>query len=238
MQVKRWKHNVLQPTVTQLRGSLQVYQQGIIITTSDFSKGARTEATASTKTPIGLINGNELLDLLIKHRVGVVEKPLTVIAIDEDWWGELISPAKPALPEPKAEANSLEKKPPLDPGEKQPKSKKAPGEKPPEFMLFGESHTAGTWRGLLMTVCEVVAQRHPDDFSAKAVTVKGRTRQQIAESPDGMINPLPIGNTGLWLEANQSRRSALRVVELVLTAFGYPPNELRLLQMHSTTTAK
>ena len=31
VQVKRWKGNVQAPTVTSLRGSLQVYQQGIII---------------------------------------------------------------------------------------------------------------------------------------------------------------------------------------------------------------
>lgn len=34
VQVKRWKRNVQAPIVTQLRGSLQVHQQGIIITTS------------------------------------------------------------------------------------------------------------------------------------------------------------------------------------------------------------
>ncbi|HMN29844.1 MAG TPA: restriction endonuclease, partial [Caldilineaceae bacterium] len=71
VQVKRWKHNVQAPTVTQLRGSLQVHQQGIILTISDFSAGARQEATAANKTRIGLINGAGLLDLLIKHRVGV-----------------------------------------------------------------------------------------------------------------------------------------------------------------------
>ena len=38
VQAKRWKANVQAPTVTSLRGSLQVHQQGIIITTSDFSK--------------------------------------------------------------------------------------------------------------------------------------------------------------------------------------------------------
>jgi restriction system protein len=37
VQVKRWKKNVNVEVVTQLRGSLQVHQQGIIITTSDFT---------------------------------------------------------------------------------------------------------------------------------------------------------------------------------------------------------
>jgi len=97
VQVKRWKRNVQSPTVTQLRGSLQVHQQGIIITTSDFSSGARSEASAPNKTRIGLINGAELLDLLIKHKVGVIEKSLKVTSLDDEWWGELL--ATKALPE-------------------------------------------------------------------------------------------------------------------------------------------
>ena len=51
VQVKRWKGNIQAPTVTSLRGSLQVHQQGIIITTSDFSKGAREEAACTQQDP-------------------------------------------------------------------------------------------------------------------------------------------------------------------------------------------
>jgi restriction system protein len=44
VQVKRWKANVQSPTFQQVRGSLGAHEQGLIITTSDFSKGARAEA--------------------------------------------------------------------------------------------------------------------------------------------------------------------------------------------------
>ena len=40
VQVKRWKANVQTPIVQQVRGSLGTHEQGLIITTSDFSKGA------------------------------------------------------------------------------------------------------------------------------------------------------------------------------------------------------
>jgi restriction system protein len=49
VQVKRWKGNVQAPTVTQLRGSLETNQQGIIVTTGSFSAGARKEANAPNK---------------------------------------------------------------------------------------------------------------------------------------------------------------------------------------------
>jgi len=47
VQVKKWKisSNVQKPTVQQVRGSLGAHEQGLIITTSDFSKGAQEEAS-------------------------------------------------------------------------------------------------------------------------------------------------------------------------------------------------
>jgi restriction system protein len=46
IQVKKWKlkNNILAPVVQQVRGSLGAHEQGLIITTSDFSAGAIKEA--------------------------------------------------------------------------------------------------------------------------------------------------------------------------------------------------
>ena len=44
VQAKRWKSNVQKPVVQQVRGSLGAHEQGLIITTSDFSQGAKDEA--------------------------------------------------------------------------------------------------------------------------------------------------------------------------------------------------
>lgn len=75
--------------------------------------------------------------------------------------------------------------------------------------------------GVAATLCEIMAERHPDDFAAHALTVRGPRRRHIAADADGMINPVPIGATGLWQEANQSATSAQRVAELILEVFGY-----------------
>ncbi len=73
VQVKKWKpkHNIPAPVVQQVRGSLGAHEQGLIITTSDFSSGARREAAQSDKTPIALINGERLVLLLMEHDIGV-----------------------------------------------------------------------------------------------------------------------------------------------------------------------
>ena len=73
---------------------------------------------------------------------------------------------------------------------------------------------------MMLTACEVLASRHAD-FAEIAVSLRGRSRQHIAASRDGMINPLPIAGVALWIEANQSGRSAVKIVERLLSAFGY-----------------
>jgi hypothetical protein len=89
VQAKRWKHNVQSPVVQALRGSLVVHEQGIIITTSKFSKGAEAEAQAPGKVRISLIDGEKLLDLLIEYRIGVTAEEHTVYSLDKEWWGDV-----------------------------------------------------------------------------------------------------------------------------------------------------
>jgi hypothetical protein len=219
VQVKRWKGNVRAPTVTQLRGSLQVHQHGMIITSGGFSAGARKEASAPGKTHIGLIDGEELLDLLVKHRVGVVERTLTVIGVDEEFWGELAG-------EEQVEA-AMAAVPPADQvGSPSPKAK---SKKPTGFTLSGQSYSVSTWRGVLLGVCEALAQEHGDAFASAAFDVKGKKRQYIAPSPDGMFNPAQIPGTELWVEANQSAVSVQRVVERLLVALGHDLGEFAVV---------
>jgi len=101
VQAKRWKYNVQAPIVQALRGSLVVHEQGIIITTSKFSKGAETEARAPGKVHISLIDGEQLLDLLIEHRIGVTAEQHTVYALDEEWWGDVAKESENSAITPK-----------------------------------------------------------------------------------------------------------------------------------------
>lgn len=71
VQVKRWMHNVQSPTVQQVRGSLGTHDQGLIITTSDFGKGAQNEASRANAVPVALINGSQLVGLLAEHQIGI-----------------------------------------------------------------------------------------------------------------------------------------------------------------------
>lgn len=107
VQVKRWKGNVQAPIVHAVRGSLDIHEQGIIITTSKFSRGAMEEAQAPGRMRISLVDGDTLLNLLRDHGIGVKAGQHTVYSLDEEWWGEIVttsrgleppSPPPPPLP--------------------------------------------------------------------------------------------------------------------------------------------
>lgn len=86
IQVKRYKtgNNISGKYITQLRGSAEVDQRGLIITTSDFTKDALYESKATNKMPVALVNGQKLIDLLFKYKVGVKEETVSVYSIDSE----------------------------------------------------------------------------------------------------------------------------------------------------------
>jgi len=70
--------------VQQVRGSLGTHEQGLIITTSDFSTGARKEAARPDATPVALMNGEQLVVLLVEHNIGVTRRSHDLIELGED----------------------------------------------------------------------------------------------------------------------------------------------------------
>jgi restriction system protein len=84
IQAKRWKRNVQAPIVQQVRGSLGAHEQGCIVTTSDFSAGAREEAHKMDKAPIALIDGKELINLMLEYEVGVRRKEVPLFEVQDN----------------------------------------------------------------------------------------------------------------------------------------------------------
>ncbi len=82
VQAKRWQARVQKPVVHAVRGALGVHEQGLIITTSDFSAGARREATDPTKTPVALMNGEQLVKLLIEHDILVARTSYDLLELE------------------------------------------------------------------------------------------------------------------------------------------------------------
>jgi HJR/Mrr/RecB family endonuclease len=65
VQAKRWLHSVGRKEVAELRGSLQPFARGAVITTSHFSRAAINEAGEDGKNPITLVDGFALSRIVI-----------------------------------------------------------------------------------------------------------------------------------------------------------------------------
>jgi hypothetical protein len=83
IQVKRWASNVSGRTVRELRGGLGPHERGLVLTLSDFTRDARAEANAADRSPISLVNGDRLIELLVSNDIGVSRRRVTILELDE-----------------------------------------------------------------------------------------------------------------------------------------------------------
>ena len=85
VQVKRHQGSITRPVLDQLRGALPYHQaiRGTIITLGKFAQGCKDAAIFPGAAPITLIDGDMLMELFIKHGVGVKRRPITLIEVDE-----------------------------------------------------------------------------------------------------------------------------------------------------------
>lgn len=94
IQVKRHQDTIGRTVLDQLRGALPYHKaiRGTIITTGKFSKSCKEFALFPGAAPIGLIDGERLLNLLIENNIGIKSRNATLYEIDQ----ELFSNANPA----------------------------------------------------------------------------------------------------------------------------------------------
>jgi restriction system protein len=92
VQAKRWKEGstVGRPDIQQFAGALQGRRarKGVFITTSSFTRDAREYADA-LQTTIVLVDGQQLVELMLDHGVGVSEQEaVKLFKVDEDFFVE------------------------------------------------------------------------------------------------------------------------------------------------------
>ena len=88
-QCKRYKSNVSASQVRDFRGAMVGRaDKGLLITTSDFTKEAKREATRDGAPPIDLIDGDLLIDKLKELELGITTKTIVTeeIEINHEWF--------------------------------------------------------------------------------------------------------------------------------------------------------
>ncbi len=86
-QCKRYKkgNKVSRPDISQFRGDIQgEYQQGIFITTSEFTQDATDSAFKKGCVPIVLIDGQTLAEIMIDRQIGVTTSNIPIYDFEFD----------------------------------------------------------------------------------------------------------------------------------------------------------
>lgn len=92
IQAKRYneENSVGRPEIQRFIGAMQKAEKGVFITTSKFTKEALDFANAESRKHIRLIDGDSLVELMIKHSVGLERiKEYIVYKIDEDYFADI-----------------------------------------------------------------------------------------------------------------------------------------------------
>lgn len=90
VQVKRTESTIGRRVIDELRGALPYHRaiRGTIITLGPFARGVEEAALFPGAAPITLIDGERLLELVVKHQVGVRRKPVDLLEVDEAFFAE------------------------------------------------------------------------------------------------------------------------------------------------------
>lgn len=86
-QCKRYKGSVSPSAIRDFRGAMVGRaDKGLFITTGTFTREATKEATRDGASPIDLIDGDDLVEMLKKLRLGVNVRMVEEVGVDSQWF--------------------------------------------------------------------------------------------------------------------------------------------------------
>lgn len=89
-QCKRYKGSVGAGEVRDFRGALQGRgEKGLLITTGAFTAAAKAEASRDGATPVDLIDGDRLCELLLNYELGVAVRVVEEVAVSPEFFADI-----------------------------------------------------------------------------------------------------------------------------------------------------
>ena len=97
--------------------------------------------------------------------------------------------------------------------------------RPASFTFLSETRPVSSWPDLLVQVCQVMRQRHPEDFE-RILEIRGRRLPYFSRSPEDVHQPKAVGDTGIYASC-QGTGALLEIrTRRVLEFFGYPADSI------------
>ena len=96
------------------------------------------------------------------------------------------------------------------------------GKRPVAFLLDGVRHEVANWRAVLAGTCELLAREAGAEFGQRVADIRGRNRPYFSEDPNPLLQPLPLANSGFFVESKFSAPATVRLARRVIEAVRGP----------------
>ena len=94
------------------------------------------------------------------------------------------------------------------------------------FIFQGKRYYVKSWKEVLFEVCELMFERHPEQFD-RVLKIRGRKRIYFSKILDDIsVKPEKIRGTDIYVETNFSSPRQAKVSKQVITLFGYGEEDL------------
>ena len=97
--------------------------------------------------------------------------------------------------------------------------------RPSSFTFQSERHDVRSWPELLVEVCSIMQERHPDEFE-KILQIGGRKNRYFSRNADELVQPRQVGETGIYASCQGAGVLITSRAGRVLQTFGYSENSL------------
>jgi hypothetical protein len=93
------------------------------------------------------------------------------------------------------------------------------------FTLKGKEQKVDSWKGMLLKVCEIVAQENQDNFDT-VLTLLGTNREYFSRNPYELLTCEKVPGTPIYVDVNLSPVGVVVLSHRVLSLFGYKEKDL------------
>ena len=99
--------------------------------------------------------------------------------------------------------------------------------RPSSFTFQSERHDVRSWPELLVGVCLIMQERHPNDFE-NILQIGGRKNRYFSRDADELVQPRPVGDTGIYASCQGAGVLIINRANRVLELFGYPEDSITI----------
>ena len=100
------------------------------------------------------------------------------------------------------------------------------------FRFRGEYRPADIWKAMLLGVCNMIHDEHPDEFE-RVLELTGKKNKWFSRDREDLRNPKRIPGTEIYVDTHLSANDVCKRTVQVLELFGYSADDVEIIEQGS-----